>query len=865
MCLILDELGCSLCSDSREATARLDFEHKTKSPAAVDALPVVKEEPGDGSFALSSVIKFREVDAGHLADDASADRDPGASPDRSAARKEPLSGSGSVGEGRDHAGQVSPQRQLGDQCEDYFSGIDTNPEYGATDTLDAVLLTQDSPIAHRNKPPDKTQLRKNKPPVKLAQHIKVLPDFEHKTKSPAAVDALPVVKEEPGDGSFALSSVIKFREVDAGHLADDASADRDPGASPDRSAARKEPLSGSGSVGEGRDHAGQVSPQRQLGDQCEDYFSGIDTNPEYGATDTLDAVLLTQDSPIAHRNKPPDKTQLRKNKPPVKLAQHIKVLPGTPVKYFCTICRKTVLSRQQRNYHSFCSGDKTKPYHCMLCSKAFVTKYHYEYHIRTHAGVRPFSCEICSKGFYEKVKMIRHMMSHTGERPFECKECGKRFVEDCHLRYHLNTHSKERTYLCSFCGKQFSLALNLKRHELGHENRQVMCELCGKVFTNNYALIMHRKIHARVRSHKCPVCGRTFMYRKDLTRHHNIHTCTRRYKCSECEVAFGRKDALVRHIKGIHNDGGRNKQPSKTVEAEDGTAVLGPDSAKDKESEECKKEVENSDVTVNVMSPPHHPKSLEELLDRPSYAFEWDGEFSNELKLPKSGRVKGSKNHTTAKESEREEKKKLKPPRSRESQPIFRQIIYSNFQVNGNFKQIPVLLTQDKTVRCKEVSVINRPVTNTETPVEKSSVLQPTTHSTISQCIIHHTSALSTVATTMMPTLSTTTLSAAIPAPGTAGNSVQHSAVPSPKRRPCGERSAARPATVVPENCIRTITRLPEGLLRPLVPATGDSAREGALSGSNVIQVCGQPALSKSLHDVHWKKRSVEIAMKQTQ
>lgn len=79
----------------------------------------------------------------------------------------------------------------------------------------------------------------------------------------------------------------------------------------------------------------------------------------------------------------------------------------------------------------------------------------------------------------------------------------------------------------------------------------LLCEICGKNFTNQSQLRLHTRLHLPIeqrRTFECYVCKSNFAYKKSLIHHMSLHSGkTIQYQCDVCQSTFSRSDALRRH------------------------------------------------------------------------------------------------------------------------------------------------------------------------------------------------------------------------------------------------------------------------------------------------------------------------------
>ena len=78
-------------------------------------------------------------------------------------------------------------------------------------------------------------------------------------------------------------------------------------------------------------------------------------------------------------------------------------------------------------------------YICLVCGKAYTSRYNIRCHLNMHSGKNVHSCPYCNRFFAHKHVFDSHLRTHTGERPFACTRCGRAFSD----RSNCSSHQKK--------------------------------------------------------------------------------------------------------------------------------------------------------------------------------------------------------------------------------------------------------------------------------------------------------------------------------------------------------------------------------------------------------------------------------------
>ncbi|KAG5880487.1 hypothetical protein JTB14_035198 [Gonioctena quinquepunctata] len=192
----------------------------------------------------------------------------------------------------------------------------------------------------------------------------------------------------------------------------------------------------------------------------------------------------------------------------------------------CDVCGMHI---SPTNFRAHYKAHIEGPVVCHLCGDTYKNSVSLRSHIHYTHSTRTYLCEFCQKIFKKSYDLLLHIRrDHIGEKNHVCDECGKRFYTFYTLNKHKKmTHQKLRPFPCQYCKKKFSSRNARVTHERQHTNvTPYICDECGIGFRQNVSLKSHKKsVHNYVEelTHECEVCGKKFGSQFAVVSHMRLH------------------------------------------------------------------------------------------------------------------------------------------------------------------------------------------------------------------------------------------------------------------------------------------------------------------------------------------------------
>ncbi|CAL8136972.1 unnamed protein product [Orchesella dallaii] len=219
------------------------------------------------------------------------------------------------------------------------------------------------------------------------------------------------------------------------------------------------------------------------------------------------------------------------------------------------------------------------PYYCDHCHMIFPMLHKLHQHLRSfHASHPLLTCSLCQATLETKQLLQLHMKGiHEGQGDFEmdeeteppqpqqCPHCSIEFESKTKKDFHIAKEHQDRLLSCLTCSLSFKTFSDYRKHmetTQAHGNeKRFSCELCGKAYTESWALKCHRQQeHYEVlglEPNRCEHCGKVFGNKGSLDYHiRAIHTKQWKFTCEFCGKGFHLRHRMVEHALRKHKTEG---------------------------------------------------------------------------------------------------------------------------------------------------------------------------------------------------------------------------------------------------------------------------------------------------------------------
>ena len=228
------------------------------------------------------------------------------------------------------------------------------------------------------------------------------------------------------------------------------------------------------------------------------------------------------------------------------------------------------------------------PFHnnkCPNCDERFSTRSAFIEHFKEFPNHQGYVCGTCETVFDDmesrtKHRRKEHWIKSVVELPDKkggpaksyddiiCAICGKIFTGK-HAKQNHQNHKKRahiqtaKNHMCDECGKKF------KRHDLLRDHKQIHdkipCKFCSEKHTRRemYKHIFNHHTENHLKPFICKVCNKGFGEKQKLQFHANIHTGIPAGNCKYCNKGFAHVSNLRMHEKTVHEGYKRSENSKK--------------------------------------------------------------------------------------------------------------------------------------------------------------------------------------------------------------------------------------------------------------------------------------------------------------
>lgn len=198
---------------------------------------------------------------------------------------------------------------------------------------------------------------------------------------------------------------------------------------------------------------------------------------------------------------------------------------------------------------------------CEICNEKIQGRALFLAHIERHVkeDAPPLmECPSCEQKMYHREAIMKHRCPgflEMSKQPVRntCYLCNEEFEVQKLLFTHITkAHRRDGMFYCPISACEAKTVYTPKTfhfHLESHfENLNIVCKICGEIFTDRYLHYLHEMEHKKGSVYKCDFCGKEIMNKESLLKHiQMLHVSVPHYPCDKCGCSFRTEPQLQKH------------------------------------------------------------------------------------------------------------------------------------------------------------------------------------------------------------------------------------------------------------------------------------------------------------------------------